>query len=515
MSNLKFGWASRDLSTDDPIVITGQAHQRISKGSHDPLTTTALVLERDNKNVVVFVCMDNVGIGPNLVDEVREKTHALRSEIPGNAIMINATHAHTGACHYENEILFHASKDPQDAMPVNFEYTNADDYRHWLSDTMAEMIAEAWDNRSEGGIAYGYGYAVVAHSRRVLYFDDVSTRPGAPKGNNTYAINGHAVMYGNTNDDNFAGYEAGADHFMNVVYTFDKAGKLTGAIINVPCPCQCSEGEWYLSASYWHETRELIRKKYGNIFIMTQCAAGGDLSPRILHYKKAQDRRFALKYGDGETISEDYMRRDIAERIAACFDEVLSWAKNDIRTDMELIHDVSDVKLERTKISKEQYENCKASLEELRATPFKEGGDVMQDMMFNTTLVANRRRVLAAIEMYEQEQNGITDTTMELHTIRLGDIAFATNCYELYMDFQHRIQARSPFEQTFIIQLVGQPSTYRQLSNSYCDFYYYLCTERALEAKGYSASIFCTRVSPKGGQQLVDATVKQLKELYK
>ena len=30
----------------------------------------------------------------------------------------------------------------------------------------AEMVAEAWDGRKPGGIAYGYGYAVVAHRDR-------------------------------------------------------------------------------------------------------------------------------------------------------------------------------------------------------------------------------------------------------------------------------------------------------------------------------------------------------------
>ncbi len=512
MSKLRYGWASRDLSTDAPIVITGQAHQRISQGTHDPVTTTALVLEREGQTAV-FVCLDTTGINSYLVDEVREKTHALRKDIPAESIMISATHSHTGTCHKLNEYLFKASDDPQDAMPINFEYVNTDDYRHFLSDTMAEMIVEAWDKRSEGGIAYGYGYAVVAHSRRVTYFDDVSTRPGANKGNNTYAINGHAVMYGNTNDENFAGYEAGADHFINILYTFDKDQKLTGAILNVPCPSQCSESEWMLSASYWHETRQRIREKYGDIFIMTHCAAAGDLSPRILHYKQAEKRRFTLKYGGEETITEEFTRRDIAERIADAFDEVLSWAKKDIRTDMVLEHRVTVTELERTKISREQYEDCKRGLEELRQQSFADTGDVKADLIRNSTLVSNRARLIAGIKLYEKMQQGVTTAQSEVHTIRLGDIAFATNVDELYMDFQHRVQARSPFEQTFVIQLVGQPSNLTQVSGS--DSTWYLCTQRGLENKGYSASIFCTRVSPEGGQQWVNCVVDELKQLKK
>ena len=36
--------------------------------------------------------------------------------------------------------------------------------------------------------------------------------------------------------------------------------------------------------------------------------------------------------------------------------------------------------------------------------------------------------------------------------LRIGDIAFVSERYELYTDFGQRIQARSPFTQTFTIQ---------------------------------------------------------------
>ena len=42
----------------------------------------------------------------------------------------------------------------------------------------------------------------------------------------------------------------------------------------------------------------------------------------------------------------------------------------------------------------------------------------------------------------------------------------------------------------------------------------YLPTQQAVENRGYSASIFCNRVGPEGGQQLVEATLQALQELY-
>ena len=131
-------------------------------------------------------------------------------------------------------------------------------------------------------------------------------------------------------------------------------------------------------------------------------------------------------------------------------------------------------------------------------------GNPLQDLYANTRIISDRYRFIDVINRYEKQK---TETTvpMELHVLRIGDIAFAFNRFELFMDFQHRMQARSPFEQTFVIQLTSQPDMDRGS---------YLCTERAFEARGYSASLFDITVSPKGSQQLVEATVSQLKTLY-
>ena len=94
---------------------------------------------------------------------------------------------------------------------------------------------------------------------------------------------------------------------------------------------------------------------------------------------------------------------------------------------------------------------------------------------------------------------------MELHVVRLGELAFATNTFELFMDYQHRIQARSPFAQTFVVQLCGQPRGYINAS--------YLATERGFQNKSYSASVYCNKVSVEGGAQLVEETLEELNKL--
>lgn len=504
MQKLRIGWASRNVSTDKPVNIPGQFHMRISQGVSDPLFVNALVLD-SGKDLVIFLSADLVVIRSGLLDEVRAAVAERNPEIPVEKIIMNATHTHTGANHYSDSvntsIKFGSSTPTVNEMPdVGVAIASGDEYRHFLAVQCADAICEAYESRSEGGIAYGYGYAVVGHSRRVVYFDDISKRGGSVSG---YMVDGHAKMYGNTNDDNFSHYEAGADHFINILYTFDLSNNLTGAIINVPCPSQNSEHEYKLSADYWHDVREAICAKYGDIYILGQCAASGDLSPRILHYNKAQDRRFKLKYGELQT--ERAARKDIAERILQAFDEVLDWARRDIKTEVPLIHEVRTIYLTKRRISDDELEFAKESLKKLEEIPFKTEGDPLKLIHENSSLVAQRNRFRRIIARYG-EQDSAPKLPMELHVVRVGDIAFATNRFELYMDYMHRIQARSPFEQTFVIQLTGVPGN---------DGGTYLATERGAANKGYSACLFCNLVSPEGGQELVDETVKTLIEIYK
>ena len=506
MNELKIGWASRDVSTTEPVNIPGQFHMRISQGIIDPVTVSALVID-NGKDCVIFLSADVVVIRCGLLDEIRAKVTAMEPGIPVLKILMSATHTHTAPTTYgESTQWKEGSSEPSgDEVPASgVAIASAEEYRRFFVEQAAEAVVEAHAKRAPGGIAYGYGYAVVGHSRRVVYFDDLSKRPGAAV-NSTHGVNGHAAMYGNTNDPMFSHYEAGADPFINLLYTFDAQGKLTGAVVNVPCPSQNSEGERRLSASYWHEVREAIRAEHGDIFLLPQCAAGGDLSPRVLHYKDAEARRFRLKYGteNPKNVSEYFARKDIGERVASAFTEVLVWAKKDIRAAAPLRHVVQTVRLSKRLISRDEYEYAKTELEKLEKQAFKADGTPIERLDHNSILVAGRHRYRRIIDRYET-QAAEPKWPMELHVLRIGDIAFASNQFELYMDFQHRIQARSPFEQTFVVQLAGTPGAGGGT---------YLATERGAWGRGYSASMYCNEVSPQGGQELVEETVRVLKAL--
>jgi hypothetical protein len=164
------------------------------------------------------------------------------------------------------------------------------------------------------------------------------------------------------------------------MFTVDANKKLTGMVVNVPCPSQTSEHFTKLSADYWNEVREAVAAEFGpDVFVLGQCAAAGDLSPRHMHYKQAQCRRAALKYDlhyDVAAIrdnnADEYAkvmceRRDIAEQILSGVKDIYSWAIKDIQTDVVVEHSVEEVALSRRMITDEEKAWCEEKIETMKA----------------------------------------------------------------------------------------------------------------------------------------------------
>ena len=113
----------------------------------------------------------------------------------------------------------------------------------------------------------------------------------------------------------------------------------------------------------------------------------------------------------------------------------------------------------------------------------------------------NRSNGIISRYMAQKKEPKLSTT---IHAVRIGDFAFASNRFELFIDFMHRIQGRSPFTQTIIVQLTADPGT---------EGGSYLATKRAAANLGYSATLLTNKVSPEGGQQLVESTLEMLNKL--
>jgi len=108
-------------------------------------------------------------------------------------------------------------------------------------------------------------------------------------------------------------------------------------------------------------------------------------------------------------------------------------------------------------------------------------------------------RASVVMDRYKLERSD-PSLEVEVHVIRIGDMAIATNPFELYVDFGMQIKARSKSVQTFVVQLAGEGS--------------YLPTHRAVAGGDYGAIPQSNLVGPEGGRQLVNQTLALIDSLW-
>ena len=491
---LRIGWAERDISTDLPVIIPGGFTRPVAKGTADKLTVTALAIDNGFDSVIFLSC-DHVHIGGGEVNAIKRLVRAMDPKLPRDKWIVNSTHTHTGAAVYG---------PGRHGVPDGIPFDEKGEYRKMFLNACAEAIAEAWRTRVFGKVAWGYGFVTAGFSRRTIYSEDLTKIPRFKFDPNNPVMPGRGTMHG-PNFPEFSHYEAGLDPFANYLFTFDMQDKLTGGIINISTTAQCGAVDHLrLSADFWNEARAAFRAKYGDdIHILPQCAAAGDITPRQQHYHKALTRRLKLKYGDRAEQRVLRYRMDIADRVLASFDEVLSWASKDRRYMLALCHSVIRPKLERAVYAPEDVAAAQRCLDNLEKLPPPDEADPVARLRTITYRATQRGKFMKVIRTAESVKR-LPAWESEFHIVRLGDIAFASNPFELFIDYMHRIQRQSPYELTFIVQLaqMGGPAAG------------YLPTERAVANRGYSAEPYSYSIGPAGGNTLVRETVKELRRLH-
>lgn len=463
------GWASVDITPDRPVLLRGQFVTRISKYVNDPLTATALALEnRGSGNAAaqaVLVSCDRVSIPCPVYQRICDAVGARLADFDPAMLIVAATHTHTAP---EIEEGFYPPVDDPTVMTPT-------EYADFFVERVAEAVAAAWENRTEGGLSWGLSHAVVGHNRRIAYAD------------------GSSQMYGRTDRSDFEHVEGYEDHSLEAILTWNTTGNLTGVVVNLACPAQVSEGESYVSADFWHEARVELRQRYGeDLFVLPQCSAAGDQSPHLLWYGAAEERMRRL-----QGLSE---REVIAQRIADAVQDIAEASAGEVHANPILRHLVRAVDLPRRLITGEEYEEAAAEYQKLQAQS-PDPADL------NATsyhyILSNRCREV--MDRYERQRPGET-SLVEVHALRIGDVAITTNPFELFLDYGLRIKARSKAVQTLVVQLAA--SRYGEVCS-------YLPTARALAGQGYGAAAADSLFGPEAGAVLVDRTVEMVDELWR
>lgn len=476
---LKIGWATCDITPDEPVLIAGQFHARVSEGVLDPITATALVLENGQDHAVMVSC-DLVSISHVLRDTVRREVAQITDGPDPRKIVLHGTHTHAAPeVRPPNVGSGHTSMGTGvdlPALPVM-------DYVHFASERIAGAVRRAWQGRSPGRIAFGLGHAVVGRNRRWVNAD------------------GRSTMYGDTQTPDFSHIEGYEDHSVNLLATRDPDGELTGLVVNVPCPAQVEEHLFRISADYWHETRNELRRRLGeDLPVLAQCSAAGDQSPHLLFQQRAHRRMLGLK---GRTE-----REEIARLIADAVEETLPHLTDAYDDSPVLKHVVEDLDLPKARLTEEDVETAQEEIDGLKRTYQEEKRRIENNpalrekpRWYRDVTRAYRRMhwYRGVIERFRLQATD-PDLSTEVHVIRLGDAAVATNRFELYLDHGIHIKARSPAVQTFIVQIAG-PGTY-------------VPSRRSVAGGGYGSIPASNPVGPEGGRKLAQRTVKMMESLW-
>ncbi len=500
-NSLRIGWASADITPAQPVLLQGQFHARLSEGVKDPIFATALAMESNRNGQhtrIVLISVDLVGVADgmrdasNLRQAVRNLVAADVPELSPADISINATHTHTAPVASERDVV--------EIYGVSLEEISGGkkamsprEYYNFAARKIADAAVNAWKNRKAGGISYGLSKAVVGHNR--LQVDQA----------------GKSLMYGNTGRPEFSHIEGYEDHNLNLLYTWDKSGKLTGVVINVAVPSQVSEQLFEISADFWTETRALLRQELGkDLFVLPQVSAAGDQSPHIMWGDKAEERmQKIMDIGqDGTGRASMARRRQIARYITDGVKAILPYMKKNIEWDPVVAQKTENVSLSRRLLGqsdletadketaewKPKYENM---LADIKANPAK----TRENRWYRDITIAHTRfkRGRSVHERYELEKAN-PKLPVEIKVIRIGDMAIASNPFELYLDYGIQMKVKSPAVQTFIVQLSGAGS--------------YLPTQRSINGGAYGAVPASTLFGPEGGKELVEKTVEMLKSLW-
>jgi hypothetical protein len=467
-STLWIGTATADITPPPPVALTGFQTVRLTHKIQTPLTANVLALEsRQGDRAIdqaILVSCDTCILTPGLQEAFRKH---LADRLPGfdpNKIVLAATHTHSAP------VL-----DPDAYDDNSFgKAMRPKEYQALFCKQVGEAVVKAWQGRAAGGVAWGLGQAVVGVNRRLVYAD------------------GHATMSNNANDPKVRHTEGYEDHAVDVLCFYDDQKQIKAAAISLSCTAQMSQGETVVSADFWHYAREALCQRYGRqLCVLGFCAPAGDQCPHLTYRKTAEARMDRLR---GLTRTEE-----LGRRIANSVLDIADLLAKDIRVDAPLVHLVRQVDLPERIITDAEYATAKKVCEGIDAKQRRAGWDTWVYGLYK-----------AVCDRYAAQQRGNRTLSLEMHVLRLGNVAIATNPFELYVDYGMQIQARSPAEQTFLIQLAAGPWSG------------YLPTPRAMAGgeltasamNNYSATVMTNIVGPEGGQMLVDRTLEAINGLW-
>ena len=480
---LEIGWSEVDVTppTTKRIPLGGQYYQRLANPEdpfHSRIKFVAAALKRGSEHVLIGG-LDNVTIWDPFVERVRARVRELEPEISPDRIYMGCIHTHSAP-----NIRPAWTPRAQEMAQKQPDVLSPNEYAEFAVERVAAAYVAAWKNRKRGGVQRAYGKASIGHCRLARYAD------------------GSTEMYGDTSRPDFVGMLEGEDDGVEMLFTVDESGRRTGLFLNVACPSQVLEASYRVSSDFAGATREKLKKVYGEDFrTIYQIGAAGCQSPRDL-----------VRRGRTEPDGwHEDMVDLLSDRLVKCVSEA---SPEPAQADAVLMHERHVVSVPMRRVSPQEVAAAKKAMEEFNRkwpgesalqdfvaqvhTNEAKGGPGPYDSKLHPYAVM---RVNEAVLNRAAEQDTVKELTFEMNVTRIGDVAFVTCPFELYLAYGQIIKARSAAVQTFIVEKCGSGG--------------YVPTPASEDSVGYSGGINVGKVGHEGAYRFCDLAVEGIGKMFK
>lgn len=453
---IKTGWGAADITPrGGKISLVGQWHERITDIIRDPIMANAMVLQT-SRGRTIWVACDLCAVSKPLYDETKR---LLRASLPGfndDELILSATHIHTGPGTDNNPFLRLLNRDSPNAIQT-------EECRRQAALGIERAVRDAVESLAETRFEIAVSYTITGVNRRVSY------------------KNGTGAMYGDITKPDFSGMEGRDGGPIQILYARRASdGEMTGVIAAVPCTAQADENADYVTADYWAAARGVIKNKFGShVVALGLIRSSGDLSP---HTRVDGGKLIEPISGEKGAVE---MGKRIGDAVVRAAGEIItSYGPEAAYKHMKITEP-----LPFWTADKNEYEAAKKFVSAADTNNLESLSDRMAHSNAN-----------AKIMRYE---SGITEYSADFHALRIGDVVFITNPFEMYIEYADRIRAACPDAQIIDVQLAGD------------DCLGYLPTQKAINAGGYSTMMFNCFFNAEGGDAVVEKSVGLIKSIMK
>ena len=481
-AEIEIGWAERDVTPElggKKVPLAGLYYIREATNVHSRLKFTCCVMRKGGEHVLMGSVDCVTGWDP-FTRKLAARVHERIPEVDVRSVFVGCPHDHSAPL---LRPCYTAAADEWAKEHPGFLTPN--EYADFVLERATEAFVEAWSNARPGSVARAFGSTRLGHCRISLY------------------RGGTSEMYGDTRRDDFIGMLEGEDNGVELLFTCDASGRKTGVFINAACPSQVMEQTYEISSDFSGATREKLAREYGADFhTIYHLGAAGDQSPRDL---VRPHEGGAANGWNAETVDV------LSDRLVACVKAAAADAKP---CPSVLSHRVRKMRLPIRRVSEAEVAAARSELAQLEAKwpgtsawddylrevhqYERTGARLPFDSKLHPYAVMDVDRAVIA-RAATQDREPLLE--VESHVVRIGDVAFVTNPFELYLAFGQVVKSRSAAKQTFLIGKCGSSG--------------YVPTAKSEKVGGYSGGVNVGKLGHEGGYRFCDEVVDEISKLFK